>query len=174
MGEVVDDFQASTHRVAIHAFDEVEIDVVDRTAFLEAVDQVERCPPDTLDRRQAQFHRAGFDFYRLGAQFQGAGISLMGIAHAKGHATYRRAVFSGEVRSDTFGFIVQDQVDATLAIQVHVLGAVGGHFGETQYLEYRLKYARGRRSQFDELEAHQAHWIVEDISHVRVLICSEN
>ena len=71
------------------------------------------------------------------------------------------------------GFVVQDQVDATLAVQVHILGTVAGHLGEAQNLEDRLKYAWGRRSQFDEFEAHQAHWIVEDISHVRVLICSE-
>ncbi|MNJ72594.1 hypothetical protein D3C77_692650 [compost metagenome] len=97
----------------------------------------------------------------------------MGIADAERHAAYRRTVFGGKVRGDALGFVVQNQVDATLAVKVHILGTVASHLGEAQYLEYRLKYARSRRSQFDEFEAHQAHWIVEDISHVRVLICSE-
>ncbi len=173
VGEVVDDLQAGTDRVAVHTFDELEVDVVDRAAFLETVDQVQRRTADALDRWQAQLHRAGFDFHRLGAQFQGAGIGLVGVTHAERHAAYRRAVFGGEVRGDALGFVVQDQVDVTLAIQVHILGPVGSHLGEAQHLEYRFEYARGRRSQFDEFEAHQAHWIVEDISHVRVLICSE-
>ncbi|MCY1451932.1 hypothetical protein D9M71_688220 [compost metagenome] len=97
VGEVVDDFQAGTHRVTVHALDELEVDIVDRAAFFVAVDQVQRRTANTLDRRQAQLHRAGFDFHRLGTQFQGAGVGLMGVAHAERHTTYRRAVFGGEV-----------------------------------------------------------------------------
>lgn len=172
MGEVVDDLEAGTDRVAVDTLDEVEVDVVDRAAFLETVDQVQRRTANALDRRQAQFHRAGFDFYRLRAQLQRTGIGLMGIAHTEGHATYRWAMLRGKIRRDAFGFVVQNQVDATLPIQVHILGAVGRDLGEAQHLEYRLQYARGRGRQFDEFEAHQAHWIFEDISHVRALICS--
>ncbi|MNX64698.1 hypothetical protein D3C86_957290 [compost metagenome] len=64
-----------------------------------------------------------------------------------------------EVRSDAVGFVVEDQVDRALAIQVHVFGTVGRDLGEAHDLEDRLQGVRGRRCEFDELKAHQAHWV---------------
>ncbi len=173
MGQVVDDLQACTGRVAIHAVDEVEVDVIDRATFFKTVDKVKRGTADALDRRKTQFHRARLDLDGLCAQLQGAGVSIVSVAHTKRHAANGRAMLSGEIRSYASGFIVQDQVDVALSIQVHILGAVGGHLGEAQHLEYRLQNPGSRRSQLDELKAHQTHRIVENISHVRVLICSE-
>ena len=75
-----------------------------------------------------------------------------------------------EVGSEAVGFVVEDQVDLTLAIQVHVLGTVGRHFGEAHDLEDRLQGAWGGRGEFDEFKAHQAHWVCELVGHVRCLI----
>ncbi|MNH30732.1 hypothetical protein D3C79_910420 [compost metagenome] len=97
----------------------------------------------------------------------------MGIAHAERHTADRWAMFGGKVRGDAFRFVVQDQVDTALTVQVHLFGTVRSNLGETEYLQNRLEYARCRRCQLDELEAHQAHWIFENICHVLVLIYSE-
>ncbi|MNE83203.1 hypothetical protein D3C80_1799970 [compost metagenome] len=94
----------------------------------------------------------------------------MGVTHTEGHAAYRRAMLGGKVRSDAFRFVVQDQVDTALAVQVHVLGTVGSHLGETHDLEDRFQGARGRRCELDEFKAHQAHRVFKDISHARFLI----
>ena len=165
VGEVVDDLQARALGVAVHAFDELEVDVVDRRAFAEAVDQVQRRTADALDRRQAQFHRPGGNLDGLGAQGQCTGIGLVGVLHAEGHAAHGGPVFSGEVGGLALGLVVEDQVDLALAIQVHVLGTVGGHLGEAHGGEHRLKDVGGGGGEFDELEAHQAHGVFKDVGH---------
>ncbi|MCY1399143.1 hypothetical protein D9M71_141930 [compost metagenome] len=70
------------------------------------------------------------------------------------------------------GFVVENQVDAALAVQLHVLGAVRGNMGEAHDLEDRLQGIGGGRGELDEFKAHQAHWVFEDISHFRLLIIS--
>ena len=57
--QVVDEFQAMAHRVAVHALDEVEVDVVDGFAVFKPVDQVQRCAANAFDGGQVQLHRAG-------------------------------------------------------------------------------------------------------------------
>ncbi|MNX94836.1 hypothetical protein D3C86_1270830 [compost metagenome] len=159
MGQVIDDLQAGTDRMAVHTFDEHEVDVIDRAAFAETVDQVQRRTADAFDRRQVQLHRAGFDVDRLGAEFQGTLVGLLRILDAKRHAAHRRTVLGREVRGHAVGFVVEDQVDRALAIQVHVFGTVGRDLGEAHDLEDRLQGVRGRRCELDEFKAHQAHWV---------------
>ena len=120
MGQMVDDFQASAHRMAIHTFDEHKVDVIDRAAFTVTVDQVQRRAADAFDRWQVEFHRTRRDFDRLRTQFQRTGVGLLGIAYTKRHAAHRRAVFSREVGRHTVRLVIEDQVDVALTIQVHV------------------------------------------------------
>jgi len=93
----------------------------------------------------------------LCAKFQRAVVGLLRIAHAKSHATNRRTVFRREVGRNTVGLIVEDQIDIALAIQVHVLGAMGCYLGEAHDFKYRLKGIGYRGREFDEFKAHQAH-----------------
>ncbi|MNY45687.1 hypothetical protein D3C86_1808080 [compost metagenome] len=96
---------------------------------------------------------------RLGAEFQGALVGLLRILDPEGHAAHRRAVFRREVRRNAVGFVVEDQVDRALAIQMHVFGAMGRDLGEAHDLEDRLQGVGGWRCEFDEFKAHQAHWV---------------
>ena len=89
--------QAVADRVAIDAGEELEVDVVDRLAVLEAVDQVERRAADALDGRQAQLHRPGRHLERLRAELERARVGLVRIADAKREAARRRSVLGGEV-----------------------------------------------------------------------------
>jgi len=75
-----------------------------------------------------------------------------------------------EIRGDAVGFVVEDQIDLALAVQVHVLGAVGRDFAEAHDLEDRLQGARGRRCEFNKFKAHQAHWVFVLDGHGRCLI----
>lgn len=159
VGQVVDDLEAGALRVAVHAFDEHKVDVIDRAAFAEAVDPVQRRAADALDGRQVQFHRPGFDMDRLGAQLERAVVGLLRVLDAERHAAHRRAMLGRKVGGDAVGFVVKDQVDLALAEQVDVLGTVGRDFGEAHDLEDRLQGARRRRGELDEFKAHQAHWV---------------
>ncbi|MNH54606.1 hypothetical protein D3C87_1748410 [compost metagenome] len=96
---------------------------------------------------------------RLSAEFQCAVVGFLRILDAERHAAHGWAVFGGEVRRDAVRFVVEDQVDCALTVQVHVLGAVGRDFGEAHDLEDRLQGARHRRCELNEFKAHQAHWV---------------
>ncbi len=174
MGQVVDNLEAGAHRVAVDAFEEHEVDVIDRTALTETVDQIQRRAADALDRRQVQFHRPGFNVNRLGAQLQRTVIGLLRVFDPERHAAHRRAVLGRKVRREAVGLVVEDQVDLALAEQVDVLGAVGGDFGKAHDLEDRLQGARGWRCEFDKFKAHQAHWVFVLVGHFRRLILVVN
>jgi hypothetical protein len=111
--QVVDQPQAVALGMAVDAVDELEVDVVDALAVLEAVDQVQRRAADALDGRQAQFHRPGRDLHRLRAALQRQRVGLVRVAHAKGQATGAGAVFGGEVRGQAARLAVDDEVDAS-------------------------------------------------------------
>ena len=116
VGQVVDDFQARAHRMAIDTFYKHKVDVINRAAFTVAINQVQWCATNALDSRQIQFHRASRNFNRLRAQLQRPSISLLCIAHPKSHAAHRRAMFGGKVRSDTVRFIIENQIDLALTV----------------------------------------------------------
>ena len=165
VGQVVDELQARPHRMTLHAFDEIEVDVIDRRALTKPVDQVQRRTANALDCRQTQLHRARGDFNRLRAQLQRTVVGFLRILDPKRHTAHRRAVLSREVGGDAVGLAVEDEIDLTLTIERHVLGAVIGNFGETHDLEHGFKDVRGRRGEFDEFKAHQAHRVFVEISH---------
>jgi hypothetical protein len=74
-------------------------------------------------------------------------------------------VFRREIPSQALRLAVDDEVDVALPVQQHVLAAVSGNKTEAHLLEQRLQQARRRRGELDEFEAHQAHRVVEQISH---------
>ncbi|SOY73835.1 protein of unknown function (plasmid) [Cupriavidus taiwanensis] len=165
VGQVVDQLEAVADRVAVDALDELEVDVIDRLAFLEAVDQVQRRAADALDRRQAQLHRAGRDLDGLRAQCQRARVGLVRILDAESHAAGARAVLGGKVGGVAVRLAVDDEVDVALAVQHHVLGTVLCHQREAHLFEQRLKQVGGGRGEFHEFEAHQLHRIVKQVGH---------
>ena len=160
--------------MAIDAGDEVEVDVVDRRAVAETVDQVQRRAADAFDRRQAQFHRARLRVHRLRAELERAPVRLLRILDAEGHAARRRPVLGGEIRREAQRLAVDDEVDVALTVQRHVLRTVLGDAGEAQQLEGRLEHIRGRGREFDEFEAHQPHRIVKEIGHCSVSCVARN
>ena len=167
--QVIERLQAVADRAPIDAGQELEVDVVDRLAVLEAVDQVERRAADALDRRQAQLHRPGRHLERLRAELERARVGLVRIADAKGEPARRRPVLGGEVAGVALRLAVDDEVDVALAEQDDVLRAVLGDLREAELLEHRLERSRLGRRELDELEAHQAHRVLEQISHAVLL-----
>ena len=148
-------------RVTIDALDKVEVDVVDRLAVAEAVDQIKRRAADAFDRRQIQFHRTRGNLHRLRAQFESAFERFLRILDSERHAARRRTMFGREIRADALGLTVHDKVDVALAIQRHVFRPVIGDLVESQHLEYRLDDVRRGGCEFDELEPHESHRILE-------------
>ena len=170
MRQVVDQLQAVAHRVTVHAVEKHKIDVVDRLAFFKPVNQVQRRAADALDGGQVQLHRAGLDFNRLRAEFEGALVGHVRILDPKGHAAGAGAVFGGEVAGDAFGFAVDDEVDVALTVQQHVLGTVAGDQRKAHALEYRLQHAGHGRGELDKFKAHQAHRVVKQVGHGSLLV----
>ena len=162
---VVDDSEPVAQRMAVRALDEIEVDVVDRLAFLEAVDQVQGRTADALDGGQVQFHRAGAKFYRLCTQFECALESQARVLDPESQPAGRGPVLRREIRGHAARLAVDDEVDVALAVQRDVLRTVLGHTREPQHLEHRLEHAGRRGRELHELETHQAHWIAGRIRH---------
>ena len=163
--QVVDERQAVAHRMAVDAVDKIEIDVVDRAAILEAVDQVQRRAANALDGRQAQLHRPGRDVDGLGAQCQCPLVGLVRILDPERQPAGRRAMLGGKVSGDAVRLAVDDEIDAALAVEHDILGPMAGHQREAHAFEQRLEQLRSGRCELDELEAHQPHRVVEQIGH---------
>ena len=168
--QVIDDREAAAGRVAVHTFDEVEVDVVDRRAVLVAVDQVDGRATDALDGGQAQLHRPGRDLDRLGALLECAVVGEMRIMHAKRHAARARAMLAREIPGLALRLVVDDEVDAALSPQADVLGTVPGDFGETEQLECLLEDRGVGCGKLDEFETVEAHGIVEEVCHIGCLL----
>ena len=165
--EMVHDLQAHAHRMARHAVEPLEVDVVDALAVFEAVDQVQRRAADAFDRRQPQLHRAGGNLDRLRAEFERAGIRLVRILDAERQRAGARPVLGGKVAGQALGLAVDDEVDVALPVQQHVLAAVARDQAEAELLEQRLQHVGRGRRELDELEPHQAHGVVDRIGHAR-------
>ena len=162
---MIDDLEAVTVRVTIDTLDEIEVDVVDRFAVAEAIDQIQRRAADAFDRRQVQFHRTGGHLHRLRAEIERSFESLMRVLDAKRHRAGRRAVLGRKVIRRTLRLAVDDEIDVTLAVQRDVLRAMIGDFGEPERFEYRLDRVGCWRCEFDEFETHESHRIFEEIGH---------
>lgn len=52
VGHVVDQFKATALGVTVHAFEKIEVDVIETTIFVVAIDQVYRRSSDAFDSRQ--------------------------------------------------------------------------------------------------------------------------
>lgn len=124
VGEVVNDFQAETERLAVNIGQKLKIDVVDGFAVFKTVNQIQRRTTDAFNRGQAQFHYRSGDFNRLRAQFQGAFVGLLSITYAETHAAGTRAVFGSKISGLATRLTVDDKVDVTLAVKQHIFRAV--------------------------------------------------
>ena len=52
VGQVIDHLQAEAHGVAVHSFDEFKVDVINRFAIFETVNQVQRRDANALEELQ--------------------------------------------------------------------------------------------------------------------------
>ena len=163
--QVIDDLQAVAHRMSVDTFDELEVDVVDRPAFFEAVDQVQGRAPDAFDRGQPQLHRTGRHLQRLRTAFERELVRLARVLHPEREATRRGPMLRGEVARSTSGLAIDHEVDAALPVQHHVLRTVLRDHREAELLEHRFQRIGGGRRELDELEAHQSHGVLEQVSH---------
>jgi hypothetical protein len=75
-----------------------------------------------------------------------------------------------EVVGVALRFLVEDEVDATLAVERDLLRAVACDRFETERVEHGLEYARLRGSKFDELEAVETHGVFEQVRHGSLLL----
>ena len=168
VGEVIDGVEACARRIGINAGQVVEVDVVDRQIValagpIVAIDQIEDRPANAADRRDAQFHRAGFIGDRLCALGDEVSVSLGRIAHAKRHAAGRWAMLAGKIPRGRARFVIGDEVDAALPPQVHVLGTMLRDAGEAHRFEHRFEDALFRRAELDEFEAVEAGGVFEQV-----------
>ena len=160
VGEMVDVRQADAPRRTRRTGQPFEVDVVDARPFSVTIDEIERRATDRTDRRQAQFHRAGRQVDRLGTEFERTRIGMLGIGDTERHAASPRAVLLGEEAGLTVRFAVDDEVDAALPIERHILRAVLGHELEAELQEECFERPAVRPSEFDELEAVEPHRVL--------------
>ena len=112
--QVIDNLEASAHRVAIHAGQIIKIDIVNRQRVTIAINEVNHRPANAANGGQAQLHWARTclnGFRAAGNRFV---ISDPRIFHAKRHATGGRTMLRGKIGRRAFGFIIGNQVDFTL------------------------------------------------------------
>ena len=90
---------------------------------------------------------------------------MVGVLDAKSHAAGGGAVFLHEVRGVAIRFVVENEVDATLAEQRDIFRAMPGHGLEAEQVKHGLELPGIRGREFDEFEAIESHRVVKDIWH---------
>lgn len=159
--EVVDAGESRAFRLAIHAFQIVEIDVVYRKVVIVAVDQVDQRASDPADCGQPQFHRSCRHVDRLRPAPDCLFIGFLCVPYTKTHAARRWPVFRGKIGGGTSRLVVGDEIDPALSIEVDILGSVTGDVGEAHDRERPLQHAFFRRAEFEEFESVQGERIFE-------------
>ena len=106
-----------------------EIDVVDRVPAV-AVDQIERAAADAFDGRDVQFHRPRPPRERLGAEVQRPPIGAGRVFDPERHGADAGPVGGRKRLGGAFGFRIQNEIDVTLAVLGHILGAVPANQAE--------------------------------------------
>lgn len=151
-------FYVQRHEVHV-----IDADVADApVAFLAGptVHQVDQRIADALDGGNVQLHRAAVRVEAPGAQFQCALVGLGGVLDAESDGTDRRTVQTGETLRERIRLGIDQEVDAALAIQRHVLVAVLGDGLEAQQFKHLAQRGGVRRGIFNELEPGGAHRVV--------------
>src|SRR5690606_14137942 len=169
--QVVDELKTRANRLMVYPFNELEIDVIDGRPFFEAVDEIERCSANSFDGGQAQLHETRMQLHGLCTQVDCASISFLRVLYAKGEAAHRWPMLSGKISSRAFRLAVDDGIDIALAVQSHLLRTVVGHLGEAHAFEHGFDDVGCGRGEFNELEHHETHGILEKIYHFRLLCC---
>ena len=95
-----------------------------------------------------------------GPEADRAFVGGFGVLHAKGDGTDAGAVLARKTLGKGVGLGVDDEVDAALAVQRHVLVAVFGNRLEAHAFEQGAHGGGIRRGVFNELEAVRAHGVV--------------
>ena len=91
-----------------------------------------------------------------------AGESVRGVLDPECNGADRGAVHSRERLREASGLGVDDEVDLSLAIEEHILGAVLRDRREAHLLEQPAERGRVRRRVLDELEAVGAERVVPE------------
>ena len=141
-----------------------EIHVVDRALSVQ-VDKVNERAANTLDAWNVQFHGAGTLRTGFRTELQRAPVCVGRVTHAERHGTRRRSVGARKALREGGAFGVNDEVDATLAVQGHILRAVPGDGRKAQPLKQGAQQLRIRCGVFDELEAVRPHGISVQVVH---------
>ena len=93
----------------------------------------------------------------------------MCVLDTKRHSARSRAVFLHEVGGVAFRLIIQNEVDAALAIQGHVFGAMACDGLEAEEVKYFREMFCVGSGEFDKFEAVEAHGVFEEIWHESLL-----
>ena len=78
-------------------------------------------------------------------------------------------MFAAEIPGRGFRLVIGDQVDAALAPEFNILGAVTRHFRETDGFEHFLEVALFRGGELNELEAIKPGGVVKQVGHGSLL-----
>src|SRR5450830_459878 len=134
-----------------------KIDIVDRAMVAIAIDQIQQLAADAFDGRNVEFHRPELGRHAFRTQLQRALIDLRRITHPKCHGVDGRAMNGGKRGGVAVWFGVEDEIDAALAIQRDIFGAVAGDRGKAHRFQYGGQRQWIKRGEFDEVEAIGTH-----------------
>ena len=168
--QVIDQPEPRAHRIAVHAGQIVEINVIDRQLVVPrligiAVDQIDDRTADAPDRGQPQLHWRRGRLDRLGPARQRLVIGSARIVDTKPHAASRRAMFGREIGGGRLRLVIGDQIDPALPPQINVFRPVPRDMGKSHCGKYRLKQPPFGRGKFDELEPVEAEGVFEQVGH---------
>jgi len=93
----------------------------------------------------------------------------MCILDTKGHSARGRAVFLHEVGGVAFRLIIENEVDAALTIQGHILGTMACDGLKAEEVKYFREMFYVGSGEFDKFEAVKAHGVIEEIWHESLL-----
>src|SRR5262249_5715439 len=141
----------------LDAVDRHEVHVVDAALAAIAVNQVDQAVANSLDRRDVELHRPDLALHTPGAELDGATVGAARILYPEGDGADAGTVDARKALGEAFGLGVDDEVDAALLVEQHVLGAVARGSDEAHLLEQGAKRLGVPGGVFDELEAVGAH-----------------
>ena len=144
MGQVIDELETAANGFTIHAGQIVEINVVNRVAafaIIIAIDEIDDRTANPANAGNVQLHRAGFNADGLSALIEQVLIGLAGIADPEPHATGARSMLAREIPGGGTWLIIGDEIDAALAPQLNILGAMARDLRKAHGFEDGLEHA---------------------------------
>jgi len=161
--QMIDEGEAETARHHLRAGQPFPVRIVDRALIVVAVDDVKHATADAFDHGRGDRLRSFLVLDRLSAVLQRLHAHpLSELGHADGEAARGRAMLAREFAGERIRIFVDQEGAVALAIVVDRPRLVPRHLDETEVAEQLVQFRRLGRGEFDELEAVDAHRVLEN------------